>query len=91
MGLEWGQIRELPEGVFNGILEWISWYSTFRGFQEGSRMCPRMGQKWGPIWGSENDPFWGISILLRNLKHPRHFIKIHDFGVLEKQRQRTKI
>ena len=20
-----------------------------------------MGQKWGPIWGPENDPFWTIS------------------------------
>ena len=61
MGIFRGQIRELPKGLYNQVLEPSGRKIPGYPILEGSRMSPGMGQKWVSIWGLENDPFWTIS------------------------------
>ena len=61
MGIFRGQIRELPKGLYNTVLEPSGRKIPGYPISEGSRRCPKPGQKWGQIWGLEKDPFWTIS------------------------------
>ena len=49
--------------------------------EEGFRTCPGMGQIWGPVWGSENDPFWVISTYKEFVNTPAILFRFHVLGV----------
>jgi hypothetical protein len=49
--------------------------------EEGFWTCPGMGQIWGPVWGSENDPFWVISTYKEFVNTPAILFRFHVLGV----------
>ena len=84
-GLKWvhfgGQIWGRPGGVFNGVLEPSERRIPGYPISEESRRSPKQGQKWGPIWGPENDPFWTISTYKDFVNTPAILLESMILGV----------